>query len=382
MRKIIAIIATILGLCSLAPAQTTQPSLGQQVDSILAAEQAQIFAAQAQVAALQKQLANPACVAPGTDLATLPSARRYLQPVATYAYNSTGAQITGGGFVGYGSVVSLKPVAGGSSGLFVHGPNVEIGGVKLAGPAFAIRAIGDDPSKGNPAPGYWFHDLSFDGSLSGGIDLEQWADSTRISHCNFGIIGAQGIYCTADDLTLNDCTFAGSQGEHCLRLDMNATTKHRPANLLVNHCTFTNPIPGKPTNNPTGKECVALRECDGAILRDCDFYGWVDVGQGTPPATDTNWHARHIVFLNCRWHTLRPGGALLQVRHDSTVTLAGCTFPGSASDLAIMPDARSTVTLRGCSQSVTPGLNPKPLIQFPNPDPTVTIHLVAPTTQS
>jgi len=370
---LIEIIAVILGFCSFAPAQTTQPSLGQQVDAIVLSQQAQITS-------LKAQLTNPACVPPGSDLATLfPSAAiRYGQPGASYQFNSTGGQITGGGYIGPGTVVALKPVAGGSSGLFVHGRNVEIGGAKLTGPAFAIRAIGDDPSKGNPAPGYWFHDLTFDGSLSGGIDLEQWADGTRISHCTFGVIGAQGIYCTADDLTITDCTFLGSQGEHCLRTEANATTKHRSARLLVAHCSFTNPIPGTPTNNPTGKECVALRECDGALFIDCDFYGWVDVGQGN---TDTAWHARNIIFVRCRWHGLRPGGALLDVRHDSIVTLIGCTFPGSATDTAIAADARSTVTLSGCSMSVTPGLNPKPLIQFPNPDTTVTIHLLAPTTQ-
>lgn len=333
------------------------PTLGQQIDSLIAAKNTQI-------ATLQQssgQAANPMVLPTGSDLAAIfnsPSIVRYGSPGASYVWNTTGqSQLSSGGFKGAGNAIVTHPIPGGSgTGIAIH-DGAELANVNLSGSGLAINASG--PMKA----GAYLHDLTFDSSLDWAIQLDAFADNVTISHCNFAAMNSYGVYCCSDNLHLDSCIFAPSIKQHNIRFEISAAAAskgHRPANAVVSNCTFADNIGTR--GDP---ECFAAREIDGLAGSNCDFYGWARFGQGTP---DAAWHARHIVLVNCRWHKLRPTGALIQIEHDCDVILVNCAFPGSATDSAIAVGERSTCTLINPTivcPTPAPGLPPmqlKPLV--------------------
>jgi hypothetical protein len=256
----------------------------------------------------------------GADLgpvlaAAKPGQRILLAPGASYVLTgSPTINADGVALVGSGNTITVTPAAGASSGIIVRGDGCEFAGLNMVATGVAMRLYGTDPAKRTAPPvGTYIHGCSFNQTpaapqskssspaptLDTAILLDAWADNVRISDCTFGLIGGQSIYCTADRLQVHNCAFAGSGGEHCVRLDINSTTSHRPLNGTLFACAMTN-------HNALGKECLAVREIDGLNVINCTFDGWVSAGQHN---NDIAWHAHNVIFFGCTWKSLRPGGA-------------------------------------------------------------------------
>ena len=294
----------------------------------------------------------------GADLGPILAAakagqRILLSPGASYVLTgSPTINADGVALIGSGNTITVTPAPGASSGIIVRGDGCEFAGLNIVATGVAMRLYGTDPAKRTAPPvGTYIHDCSFDQTpapkpssattpsapaptLDTAILLDTWADNVRISDCTFGLIGGQSIYCTADGLQVHNCTFAGSGGEHCVRFDLNGTTSHRPLNATLFACDMTN-------HNVLGKECLAARKIDGLHVINCTFDGWVSAGQEN---NDTSWHARNVIFFGCTWKTLRPGGALGQFGHDSTITLDSCSAPASVTEPTFTLGARGTLT--------------------------------------
>jgi|GEM_PF-5022505 len=293
----------------------------------------------------------------GADLgpvlaASKPGQRILLAPGASYVLTgSPTISANNVALIGSGNTIAITPAPGASSGIIVRGDGCEFAGLNIVATGVAMRLYGTDPAKRTAPPvGTYIHDCSFNQTpapqpsigtpsvpaptLDTAILLDAWADNVRISDCTFGLIGGQSIYCTADGLQVHNCTFAGSGGEHCVRFDINSTTSHRPLKGTLFACEMIN-------HNVLGKECLAVREIDGLNVINCTFDGWVSAGQHN---NDIAWHARNVVFFGCTWKSLRPGGALGQFEHDSTITLDSCAVPGSLIDPAFTISARGTLT--------------------------------------
>lgn len=292
----------------------------------------------------------------GADLgpvlaAAKPGQHILLSPGASYVLTgSPTISADGVALIGSDNTITITSAPGASSGIIVRGDGCEFAGLNIVATGVAMRLYGSDPTmRTTPPRGTYIHDCSFAQTqpsqpvatpsapaptLDTAILLDAWADNVRVADCNFGLMGGQSIYCTADGLRVHNCTFAGSGGEHCVRFDINGTTSHRPLNATLFACEMTN-------HNALGKECLAAREIDGLDVINCTFDGWVSAGQGN---SDTIWHARNVIFFGCAWKTLRPGGALGQFGHDSTIILDSCSAPGSLSEPAFTLGARGTLT--------------------------------------
>jgi hypothetical protein len=280
-----------------------------------------------------------------------------LTPGAAYVLTGTPAvKANGVALIGFGNSVAITPAAGASSGIIVQGDGCTFAGLNFSGPAgtVALRLYGIDPQhRPNAAQpiGTSISDCAFADGMETGILLDAWADNVRVVRCTFGTLGAEAVYCTADNLQVTHCTCAGSLGEHCVRFDANASTLHRPANATLFGCDLAN-------HNTQGKECLTAREMDGLSVIGCTFDGWVSAGQAPD---DGVWHARNLVFFGCTWRTLRPGGALGEFKHDCTVTIDSCSCPASATEPAFTLDARGKLTAANNTLQAAPNIVPRAL---------------------
>lgn len=330
--------AALATLNAAAQAQTAQIASYQQT---IAQQAAQIIAA---------KVNQP--IAPGTDLGPVlasakPGQTIRVQADATYPLTGSPTPAAGVALIGDNTSIAITPAAGASTGIAVKNPDCVFRGLNFSAP------VGHNTVTALHlwATGTRIADCNFDGSLNVGIQTDVGGDDATVTDCNFGITQAQGIYATADHLTVINCTFAGSVGEHCFRADLNGSTGHRPQNLTFVDCSFTN-------HNATGKECFTVREGVDVVAVHCIFDGWVRFGQGN---ADTLVHCDQVLLRDCVWKTLRPGGALCQFEHNCTAIVDHCTLPASATDAAFSVNAGSVVTASANTMLVPIGLTPKPL---------------------
>jgi len=332
--------------------------------SALATLNAAAQAQAAQIASYQQTIAQQAAqliaakanqpIAPGTDLGPVLASAKPGQTIRVQAdstYPLTGAPTPAAGVsvVGDNTSIVLTPVPGGSTGIAVKNPDCMFSGLKFS------AAPGLEPYTVVAlhiwASGTRVNDCYFDASLKVGIQTDVGADGTSVVDCNFGITGAQGIYATADHLRVFNCTFAGSVGEHPFRAELNATTGHRPQNLIFVDCSFTN-------HNALGKECFTAREAIDVVCIHCTFDGWTRFGQGY---VDTIVHCDQVLLRDCTWKTLRPGGALSQFERNCSALVDHCILPASATDPAFSVNPGTVVTASANTMLVPIGMNPKPL---------------------
>lgn len=316
---------------------------------IIQQQQQQLAARDLTIATLRAQLAGQ--VPAGMDVgALLPPAKGKLMlaPAAVYPCNNTPVITLGGGGVlgpvANPAILNVTPAKGASSGIVVQAANCEIGGLTINGPAPVNGAVWGTALRVYAA-GAKVHDSAFAG-FDGAILLDAGADGATIDSCQFGILGSESIYITADHATISNSSFAGSIGEHLVRLDLNASTNHRPANARIVNCIFTNRAKSAGGPNGPGKECLTAREVDTLTVTGCTFDGWCSAGQSSHDVGI--WHARHLTFDHCTWMSVRPGGALVQLEHDCDASFVACTFPASASEPAIVVNENCHVTATDC----------------------------------
>lgn len=373
IRKFWFPILLILGACALifpdgyrVYGQTTQPAtyaaqfgaVGAQIDNLLQANTAQLATLRAQAAYLQAQLAaaNQA-VDPSQDLTPICANAKagqviLLKPNATYSpsgpliFNADNVTLAG-----RNTTINLTPVSGGSTGVGVHSDGCRFSGIHFVGPVVALHIWGPTVVHTVYA-GTLIRDCAFDNSNQVGVQTDAGADDVEIEDCNFGVTQAQGIYATADNLTVIHCTFAGSVGEHCCRIDLNSTTGHRPTNAVFAWCSFTN-------HNAAGKECFTAREAIDVVCIHCTFDGWTRFGQGY---VDTTAHCDQVLLRDCTWKTLRPGGALCQIERNCGAIVDHCIVPASAIDPAFAVNPGCTLTASANTMLVPIGMTPKGLI--------------------
>lgn len=237
---------------------------------------------------------------------------------------------------GWGNHIDLNPPPGSSSGIRVEGSGFEVSGLELGG----NNAVAFNVS----APRFIARNLTVPGTtLQEFVHLSQGADDAQIIDCTVNKTGGCGIYVNADNVLISNFVCGGSLGEHCVRFTMSEAGR-RPLNGRIVGGHLSN-------HNPQGKGCLELREIDGLFGDAIEFDGYSNVGQ---QSADTNFHARHIVFRNCKWLTPRPGGALGQFEHDADVLLDGCSAPGSLTDADFTISARGQLVTRNCTQTGTP----------------------------
>jgi len=349
--------------------QTTQPATqpvpfasqlgayGAQIDSLLASNAAQLANARAQAAYLQAQLAAvDQAIDPSQDLAPIAANAKagqtiLLKPNAIYMPSGpllcNADNVT---FAGRNTTIILKPVAGGSTGVGVHSDGCRFSGIHFVGPVVALHIWG--PSVIHTTYlGTLVRDCTFDSTNQVGIQTDVGGDDVEVDDCTFQITQAQGIYATGDNLTVTNCTFAGSVGEHPFRAELNGSTGHRPVNLSFLNCSFTN-------HNALGKECFTAREAIDVVCIHCTFDGWTRFGQGY---VDTIVHCDQVLLRDCTWKTLRPGGALSQFERNCGAIVDHCTMPASATDPAFSVNPGTVVTASANTMLVPIGMNPKPL---------------------
>jgi len=346
-----------------ADAQTTQPfaqqlgSLGNSIDAIVAAKNQQITALQLQNATLADQVAASLklqALPDGTDLTPIlsnPISGQLVVLKEDGSYPVLHPTISATKVVlGFNSTLSMVSVNPGGTGIGIRAPNCVFSGLNLIGNVTAFHVWAAHAQINN---------CRFDKSIAVGIQTDVGGDSTTIDGCNFGITQAQGIYATADNLTIINSFFAGSVGEHPIRVDKNSTTGHRPNNILIANCSITN-------HNIYGKEAIALRECDLVTLHNLVVDGWVRPGNviGNP---DSTVHCSDLIIHGLTFASLRPGGSLLQIEHDVNSVISDISGPGSLTDPLISNQVRSVLSIHNGSLigNPPPGKQWFPMISGP-----------------
>jgi len=265
-----------------------------------------------------------------------------LEPGANYTCQNT-PQITAANvkLIGAGSNIAITPASGATSGIIVKGAGFQLLGVNLSGPAVCLRVYNTDLL----VSGCYF------GSCSNGMILDAGSHRATVIGSTFDISGSDNIYATSDDLFISHCTFAGSVGEHCVRLDLDAFGR-RPSNFVLRDSSLTN-------HNSVGKDALALRELTGGQVSRTTISGWATVGQQLAPGI----HATNIDFIDCAFPTLRPGGAYIQFGTNVTGTMNDCQFAGSRTDACVAVGPGAVITATG-SKIVANGFTPDPLGQI------------------
>lgn len=301
---------------------------------------------------------GPSYVPAGSDLLPLitgkPLAPLYLVPKAAYRVSQTATIAADGvSIIGDNNPVVVTRTPGASSGIIVRGDGCEFVGLLPSEPGIntvSFRLYGIAPAQRKAAPrGTKFRDCQWiDGAADCAINVDAWADNVTVENCTFGVLNAQAIYATADDLRMLGCKFAGSNGEHPIRVDLNGSTAHRPVNVYIGACDVIN-------QNGYGKEAIAIRECDRVMIEGGSIDGWLDLGQGN---ADANWHVRDAVVYNVVFKRLRTFNgqsfSIIQVRHDVDAVIESCTFPGSTTQNAITGDDRCHIYNLGNSYASAP----------------------------
>jgi hypothetical protein len=352
-------------LASAASAQTTQPADAltnaiASVQGVFAQQQQQLAATQLQnaqlavtVAQLQAKLAAPTArplqVEAGTDLAPLlakATGNVYLGP-GPYPWNGSLAfKNDGVRVIGDRTKIIFNPAKGASTGATFYGRGWSFVGCDFftSVPGIVgLRPCGWQDAAGVVHPSdLTCFDCTFSPDFGNGVHPDTWGDNVTLLRCTFGTpdkpMLSDNVYTTADNTAMLHCRFYGSIGDHCARVERNGTTGHRASNVLTFKCEFSN------YNSANKLECFTGREEDGSIHVADLYHGFNGHGQGPDDGT---WHSRSLFYRSCVWTDKRPGGALVQLEHDSTAFFDACSFPASLTDASISIDGRGLVETRG-----------------------------------
>lgn len=227
----------------------------------------------------------------------------------------------------------------------VHSANVQIIGFTIPIGGVVYHVV---------QPGFYASGASLgigmpNGSIQQAILAEQNATNAVFDGFNIGVTASESCYFYCDGDTLQNSTFAGSQGEYVLRVSApDEDVSRRPKNVLISNCTLSNIPSSQGGPNGPGKPIFDFRTGDGTITG-CQLHGWCGTGETaqTVPGTNVN-----LTIKNCNFFDEPPDHAYIEARGGSIVTTSGNNFSAPKGNAIVAGSGARIQTGGGDTSSV------------------------------
>lgn len=247
---------------------------------------------------------------------------------------------TGCTIEGNNSTLKAIPSVGASSCFKVTTPRVTVRGFKVSSSSVFFYTNADKST---------IDHCSFGLDMPPGSVLQ--AAKTDIGGTNFrfvnnyvGITGSVGVFITANSSVIDNCIFAGSVGEYCLRYEV-SDSGVKPHGATITNSRFTN-------HNQWNKNAIGFRMIDNVFMKTCVMDGTMRFGQSTalyPGATNSKCIVDHVTFI-----LPDPSGPPIGIYQGADVEVNWCIFhaPINTKTPPINVDSNSIVEVSYDTQNV------------------------------
>lgn len=298
--------------------------------------------------------ASPIIIPLGTDLAAYLAAAKpnMAYQLAKGTWVSTGIVIKAAGLSLdlNGSQISLNPVVGGTTGVAIYAPHVTIFNGTIVKAFVAFRSFGDST---------YLHDLvSNDANDAANTGVHQFllgdvgSTNAHINNCKVGLTDTVSVYWMADNMLIENSTFAGSYGEYDLRQDV------QPNGIIAKGAVL-NALVSDNHINKYNKSDVGFR-MGGGTVENSTVKFYMRVGQVPPAGTKVvpgqfipNMVVKNVIFSDAD-HSPQ-----LSIDQGVAITVENCTFYTNASTYSMSIDKYSSVSLiNNIRKIMVPGITP------------------------
>lgn len=188
-----------------------------------------------------------------------------------------------------GDSVAFTPTAGSSSDIIIRAPSISIGNGLVTKAFVFVHSYADK---------FTMHDIVFSDVVNGPktaanptgylggtyqvyISDNPQATNNKLQNLTVGYVDTVGIYYTADNMTINNITMAGSYGEYDIRSEVTSTVPATaPNNAVISGVTLHNQI------NCCGKSVIGIRMAGkNTLIENSLLDGYVNLGQGVSNAS-------------------------------------------------------------------------------------------------